>query len=387
MTAASASHLRSTTDGRLRIALIEPFYAGSHAAWADGYRSHSTHDVRLISRPGGPWRWRLQASGPSLGAELAVAGRRRSFDAVVVSSMTDTAQLVGVARRTIGSAPVIAYRHESQLLYPQVPGEKLPVGIALAEWAGLVAADRVIFNSEFHRRALLDAVPGLLATGDEPDAVQLIDGVAARSAVIPVGVDLSTIGPSRRPDERSDPPTVLFCHRWHHDKDPEGCLDSLIALADAGVEFGLIMCGDDDLPDDSAIRRRLRRLADRVISAGHLDRDRYLDALHRSDVVVSTATQEFFGVAVVEAIAAGCVPLVPDDLAYPDAIPGRFHAAALYRRDQPGEFETRLTATLADIEAARASVHGLAEAMTAYDWSVVAPELDAFVSTEVRRHR
>lgn len=372
-----------STD-RLRIALVEPFYAGSHAAWADGYQHASAHDVRLITRPAGPWRWRLQSSGTSLGAELAGAGRRRPFDAVVVSSMTDVAHLAGVARRSIGGAPVIAYRHESQLLYPQVPGEKLPAGIALSEWAGLIAADRVIFNSEFHRGSLLAALPNLLASGDEAVPTELIDVLAARSAVIPVGVDLSVIGLDQRVSNDGRRPTVLFPHRWHHDKDPEGFLDAALEVASRGVDFELIMCGDDDLPDTAAIDRRLRRLGDRVVSAEFLDREAYVRALHRSDIVVSTATQEFFGVAVVEAIAAGCVPLLPDDLAYPDVVPGRFHASALGPREA---LTDRLEATLTDLVSAREKVNGLAAAMNAYDWSAVAPELDAFVEAEVARHR
>ena len=39
--------------------------------------------------------------------------------------------------------------------------------------------------------------------------------------------------------------------------------------------------------------------------------------LHESDFVVSTANHEFFGIGILEAIAAGCTPLLPDRLSYP----------------------------------------------------------------------
>ena len=53
-------------------------------------------------------------------------------------------------------------------------------------------------------------------------------------------------------------------------------------------------------------------------------RDAYAALLSRADVAVSTATNEFFGIAMVEASYAGCWPLVPDRLAYQELYPERF---------------------------------------------------------------
>ena len=51
------------------------------------------------------------------------------------------------------------------------------------------------------------------------------------------------------------------------------------------------------------------------------DRRRYLRRLAACDWVLSTAVHEFFGVAVVEALLAGCLPWLPDRLSYPELLP------------------------------------------------------------------
>ena len=43
--------------------------------------------------------------------------------------------------------------------------------------------------------------------------------------------------------------------------------------------------------------------------------------LRQSHVVLTTALHEFQGLAVLEAVASGCIPVVPDRLAYREFIP------------------------------------------------------------------
>ena len=58
---------------------------------------------------------------------------------------------------------------------------------------------------------------------------------------------------------------------------------------------------------------------------GHADdRAGYWEWLFWADVVVSTALQEYFGISVAEAVWAGCRPLVPDALVYPELYPAQF---------------------------------------------------------------
>ena len=71
-------------------------------------------------------------------------------------------------------------------------------------------------------------------------------------------------------------------------------------------------------------------------------RREYAALLASADVAVSTARSEFFGLAMIEASYAGCFPLVPDRLAYPEIYPGAM------RYDTPEALAARLRAFIAE---------------------------------------
>jgi glycosyltransferase involved in cell wall biosynthesis len=110
------------------------------------------------------------------------------------------------------------------------------------------------------------------------------------------------------------------------------------------------------------------RLGSRLKHLGPVaDRAQYWRWLFWGDVVVSTARQEYQGLAVAEAVWAGCRPLLPHALAYPEIYPERF----LY---QPGRFLDSLRVLLADPdqvrkENARALVEGFTWQAQRESWS------------------
>jgi glycosyltransferase involved in cell wall biosynthesis len=352
----------------LRIDLVEPFFGGSHRAWAEGWAAYSDHEVCLHTLPGSAWRWRMRGAAVTIAPRLVAGSEHRGPpDLLVVSDMVDLGDLLARTRRTHGNVPVALYLHENQLTYPRRPGEPLDTGLAWITWRNLTLADEIWCNSAFHRDELLAALPELLHDVPDHPHSDLLPGIASRMRVLPVGVDI----PAPRP--RSRPPLILSNQRWHHDKDVDAVVRALVWLADSGAEFRVAVVGDHRGGRAAEIDPLLDRLGDRVVARGLQDRATYESLVGRTDIVVSAARNEFFGIAVVEAVGAGAVPVLPDAVAYREVIPAEFHDVALYER---GTLRPALAATLAALDDRRRAAVGLSASMTRFAWTVVAPTYD-----------
>lgn len=359
----------------LRIDLVEPFFAGSHRAWAEGWATHSGHDIRLHTLPGSAWRWRMRGGAATVAPRLADRAARDGLpDLLVVSDMIDLGDLLGRLRRSHSAVPTALYLHENQLTYPRRPEQPLDSGLAWITWRNLTQADEIWCNSAFHRDELLSALPEFLASVPDHDQLGLLPSVERRMRVLPVGVEIPDAG------VRSHPPLVLSNQRWHDDKDVDAVARALVWLAESGAEFRVAMVGDHRGGRAHDIDPLLDRLGDRVVARGLVDRDTYERLLGEADVVVSAARNEFFGVAVVEAIGAGAVPVLPRAVAYPEVVPDRHHASVLYER---GELRAALARTLDSLAARRREIDGLAASMRRFAWTTVAPAYDAAASALV----
>jgi hypothetical protein len=99
--------------------------------------------------------------------------------------------------------------------------------------------------------------------------------------------------------------------------------------------------------------------------------------------VVSTAIHEFFGLAVIEAVAAGCFPLLPKRLSYPELIPADWSSQVLY--DDDGGLPERLRRVLAQ-PASPESRKRLEDHARGFDWSLRAAEFDEAAFRVARNH-
>ena len=354
-----------------RVVLAEPWFGGSHRAWAEGLSRHSSHHITIVGLEPMLWRWRLRAGAAPLAEAIAAnIAEQGPPDLLLVSGLVDVAALLGHLRPP-PDLPVVTYMHESQLLYPTPDGTPDP-DATLRNWESWRASDEVWFNSAFHRDAVVDALPRWADAQPEPFPV---DQVIDRFHVVPVGVE----PPAGLRSPNSGPPIILWPHRWEPDKGPDVFERALAKLVASNLDFRLVLAGED--PAGSSVKTAIiEQHADRVLGAGPFDRTEYERWLHVADIVVSCASHEFFGIAVVEALMAGCVPVLPDALSYPELIPPELRDAALY---PVGSFGTRLAQVVADLGSRRATTDGLANAVRRVAWSTVVDDYDQRIAAIV----
>ncbi len=173
------------------------------------------------------------------------------------------------------------------------------------------------FNSEFHRKSFIDAIPGFLNMMPDGKLQDMPERISEKSKVLYPGI--SDFPASNK--KRNDILTILWAARWEHDKNPDDFFEALKRLKEKGVNFRLNVIGERFEEVPPVFERAKDYFKNEIQIWGfQKSREDYVNALSGSDIIVSTAKHEFFGISVVEAIAAGCYPLLPDRLSYPEIV-------------------------------------------------------------------
>lgn len=358
----------------MNVWLIEPYYAGSHRAWADGYQAHSRHSVHLLTLPGRFWKWRMQGGAITL-ARMA-QDESEAPDLILASDMLNLPTFLALAGSDLVNVPVAVYMHENQLTYPLQPGEKRDLHYGFINLASALRADAVFFNSAYHRETFLDELPRLLKHFPDFNELWAVDAIRTKSRVLPLGLGLTHFDAHRPAEPARGRPLVLWNHRWEYDKDPQTFFQAVYALASEGLDFGLLLLGESFRNQPGEFLEAGQRLPERIVHFGYVeDGSTYCRLLWQADIVVSTALHEFFGAAVVEACYCGCFPILPRRLSYPELIPAERHGACLY--DDYEGLLGRLRQAILNIEGTRS--FSLGHEMSQFDWQEMAPRYDGIL--------
>jgi glycosyltransferase involved in cell wall biosynthesis len=195
----------------------------------------------------------------------------------------------------------------------------------------MLAADRIAFNSRYHHDAWFSELPRFLRHFPEYNELASVDALRAKSHVIPVGIDCGesaatgdgAIGGEVTATAGDDePPLVIWNQRWEYDKKPEQMIRALREVAARGVSFRVAICGQTFGDSPSPFDDVREAFGARLAHFGFAAPERYRQLLDAATVTLSTADHEFFGIAVLEAMARGTFALLPDRLSYPELLSG-----------------------------------------------------------------
>lgn len=304
----------------MRILLLSPYDAMSHQYWhqrliADLVDLYSA-EVVLVTLPPRFFSWRFRGNSLTLSQDERVMGQR--FDLVIATSMTDLSALIGMAPNLAGT-PGALYFHENQFAYPD-PNQSHQVDRQITSIYSALAASALVFNSNFNLNSFIEGAAALLGKMPDGVPVDIEDQLRQKARVISVPID--TPDPLSQGTRSTEGLVLVWNHRWEYDKGLDELVELLSLVKQKIPAFTCHVIGQSFRSIPVQMDKVRSLLGDSLGEFGFVPkREEYLKLLSNSDIVLSTARQEFQGIAVLEAIAAGCTPIVPDSLAYQEFVP------------------------------------------------------------------
>lgn len=357
--------------------MLEPYLTGSHAAWAEEYAAHSRHRVRILGLSGQHWKWRMHGGAVTLARRFFEEKHRP--DLLLATDMLDLSTFLALTRSATAALPVALYFHENQLTYPWSPsdgdpGRQRDAHYAFINYSSALAADAVLFNSDYHRTAFLDALGGFLGGFPDHNETASIATIAEKSRTLPLGLDLRRLDACRdAAGQRRGPPLLLWNHRWEYDKNPEEFFRALFLLEEQGIEFELAVLGEAFRWQPAIFAEARKRLAGRIVHWGFAESfAEYAGWLWRADILPVTSVHDFFGASVVQALYCNVCPLLPRRLAYPEHVPAALHDQFFY--SDFDDLARRLAERCRDIEQVRQM--SSRDSVGHYDWGTSAAKYD-----------
>ena len=247
----------------------------------------------------------------------------RHVDIILCSTFIDVACLRGLGPGWVQDTPILTYFHENQFAYPVQNHDPRDFHFGLIHYLSALASDGLAFNSQFNWASFLKGCCGIEKRAPDMD-MDSIARIREKSKVLYPGMDFSELD-SLAEVPAKDVTTFIWNHRWEHDKNPEGFFKSFFKLYKKNIPFRLIVSGQSFQRNPDIFAKAQGRLGEQICHYGYVeDRSIYLALLKKADVVVSTAKHEFYGMSVIEAVRAGCRPLLPKRLSYPELFPSEY---------------------------------------------------------------
>ncbi|MCL4459368.1 MAG: glycosyltransferase family 4 protein [Chloroflexi bacterium] len=227
----------------------------------------------------------------------------------------------------------------------------------------LKAADKVICDSEEDLRLFAQIAP---------QKVQLIED----------GVDFWNFAQVKK---KIEPGLLVYVGRTDWNKRLDRLIEAIAWVKPKYSQVRLVIVGPDWLgirPQLESLVHRLR-LGDNVIFAGYCPEEELKEYLSKSHLFVSASEYEGFGIAVVEAMSTGTVPLLHNSERFRSLLEGG-NLGFLADFSQPGEAAEVILEALArdENELVRLGQRAKEKAAT-YSWEAVTPKFEQIYSQAI----
>ena len=177
----------------MKILLLEPYFTGSHKAWAEGYQSNSSHEIKIISLPGQFWKWRMHGGAITIAKEFLQSDF--TPDLIIATDMLDLTTFISLTKSKTADIPTTLYFHENQITYPWSSLdrdiiEKRDIHYGFINISSALAADHVLFNSEYHLESFLTGATNVLKHFPDHQELDSINEIQSKSQILYLGMDL-----------------------------------------------------------------------------------------------------------------------------------------------------------------------------------------------------
>ena len=379
----------------MRVLLLSAYAAESHVYWHDNLvRMFPNREWQILTLPPRHFSWRIRGN-PLYWALEERELLEEKYDLLIATSMVDLATLRGLVPG-LAALPAILYFHENQFAYPQDQQKHSLLEAQMVSLYSALAADKVVFNSAYNQKSFLDGCEELL--GRLPDKVPkgVVPSLLGKSLVLPVPLR-ETDSDSRQGVKEGDgsswgsddaglsdrPLRLLWMGRFEHDKGGDNLLLILCILEQLDFSYELALVGQQFRHSPAAFEEIEIEFKHRLVQFGYIEsRQAYLEMLSGADVILSTALHEFQGLAVLEAVAAGCLPAVPHRLVYPEILPpGNCYPSCPGDANEEAKGAAKLILELAgQIESGSAEFPDI----SAFSSEVLAPQYEALFESVCR---
>lgn len=270
-----------------------------------------------LTLPARHFNWRVRGNSFTWAFEQHEV-LNRHFDVLVATSMVDLNGLRGFIPN-LAKVPTLIYFHENQFAYPASEKQFVSVEPQMLSLYSALCADKILFNSRYNVDTFYSGVEKLLKKLPDGIPKNILQTLRERAAVVPVPL-------CKWEDKQRIPPlpdrslSIVWNHRWEYDKGPENLLRLVQAIpCDWRLTWHVIGQQFRQTPGEFHSLKELLIQRNWLGCWGYVeDQSDYFNLLRHSDLVLSTANHDFQGLSIMEGVSLGCIPLVPNKLAYPE---------------------------------------------------------------------